>query len=284
MADDRNLAPPLPAVGIGLDLGSTLAKFAVATDGALHLSHVPVTEEASIRATLADHRESPLALTGVRAATWAEALAERKPLVLSEFDATGLGARVLLARAGQVCEEPFLVASVGTGTSVLCVDGDNVWRVGGTALGGGTLEGLGELLCGAADYAALAALAAAGDRHQVDLLVRDVYPQVEGEMLGALTAANFGRVRSRQPADVAHGLCGLVGENLGLLCGTLARLHKASHVWFCGGTITANSALAGILLGTTRYAGAEAQILEDGLYCAAVGGLAGLVCAAGPEA
>ena len=53
--------------------------------------------------------------------------------------------------------------------------GRQVARVGGTALGGGTLRGLGRLLLGTDDHERLVALAATGDRRRVDLLVGDLY-------------------------------------------------------------------------------------------------------------
>lgn len=275
----------LPDAGVGLDLGSTLAKVAIVDRGALRVSHHPVEDRDAIAAALAGQEDQPLAVTGAGAGAWAQRFASRGPRVISEFEAAARGARVLLARASILADEPFLVVSVGTGTSVLRVEGDQVTRVGGTALGGGTLRGLGRLLCGTDDYGTLAALAAEGNRQGVDLLVRDVYPGGTDELLGALTAANFGRIASRAAApDLAHGLCGLLGENLGLICGGLARLHGASQVLYCGGTLHDNTALAGILIGTTQFAGAPAQILPEGTYCAAVGSLAVLRCSGGAAA
>ena len=71
--------------------------------------------------------------------------------------------------------ERHLVVSVGTGTSVMLVDGLSVTRVGGTALGGGTVMGLGSLLTGSLRFSHLAGLAAEGQRQNVDLRVSDIY-------------------------------------------------------------------------------------------------------------
>lgn len=283
MAHDRNLGDPVPRTGIGIDAGSTLAKVAVAVDGALTLSRHPVADRDALLALAAAHPDAPLAVTGAGAAPLADAMPGRAPALVSEFDALAAGARALLARAALAVADPFLVVSVGTGTSVVLVDGNTATRVGGTAMGGGTLLGLGALLCGTDDYATLANLAAEGDRQMVDLLVRDVYPQGVDELMGGLTAANFGRLRSREPQDVAHGLCGLLGENLGLMCGALAQLHRATEVLYCGATLIDNPALTGILVGTTTFAGAPAQVLPDGAYCAALGCLACAGCFPGLE-
>ena len=58
---------------------------------------------------------------------------------------------------------------------MLSVGDRRVERVGGTALGGGTVVGLGKLLLGVESFAELAAMAERGDRRTVDLLVGDVY-------------------------------------------------------------------------------------------------------------
>lgn len=276
--------PRLPERGVGLDVGSTLAKVAHADGGELRLAYFASTDREGLLAYIDAAREAPLALTGAGAAAWTEALADRQPRRLSEFEATAAGARVLLAREHGTEQDPLLVVSVGTGTSVLRVEGETVERVGGTALGGGTLLGLGRLLCGTGEYAELARQAAAGDRRRVDLLVGDVYPEGVDALYRELTAANFGRVDSEDPADLAHAVCGLLGENLGLLCGALARVHGATVVLYCGATLMDNAPLAGVLQATTAFAGAPAQVLSDGTYCGAVGALASLACPAPPTA
>ena len=97
-----------------------------------------------------------------------------------------------------------------------------VARVGGTALGGGTLRGLGRLLLGTDDHDRLVALAATGDRRHVDLLVGDLYRPGGIALVPDLTAANFGKAFEPRAADVAHALLGLVGENVALLAGQIA--------------------------------------------------------------
>ena len=279
MAQHYDLTGGLPAAGVGLDIGSTLVTVARVHNGELHLAHYPADDREHVVALLGDAGQGPaVACAGAGAAGWQEALKAWEPTLVSEFDATAAGARALLARAGMAAADAFLVASVGTGTSVLQVAEQSVQRVGGSAMGGGTLLGLGHLLCGTGDYAELARLAAQGNRRQVDLLVGDVYPDGVDEVFRELTAANFGRVRSREPSDLARGLCGLLGENLGLICGGLARLHEMPEVWYCGATLLDNPVLTAVLLATTAYAGAPAQVLADGAYCGAVGALAHLAC------
>jgi len=105
-----------------------------------------------------------------------------------------------------------------------------------------------------------------------------VYPDGIEALPEELTAANFGRVRSGDRADLANALCGLLGENLGLLCGGLARLHAAETVFYCGTALLDNPALGNILVATTFYAGAAGQLLPDGAFCGALGALGQLGC------
>lgn len=161
--------------------------------------------------------------------------------------------------------------SLGTGTSILEIDGRAFRRVGGTALGGGALLGLGRLLCGAESFADLLALAARGHRGRVDLLVRDVYPEGGIALPPDLTAANFAKLASSEPADLAHALLGLVGENVGLLCAAVAHARSIETLVFGGSALEANPTLQEILRRTVEMSGREARILPDGAFCGAIG-------------
>jgi type II pantothenate kinase len=78
---------------------------------------------------------------------------------IDEFEAWAAGARALLGDAGGA-SGCFLLVSLGTGTSAMRVDPGGVRRVGGTALGGGTLVGLCTALIGATRFEEAARLAA----------------------------------------------------------------------------------------------------------------------------
>jgi type II pantothenate kinase len=71
---------------------------------------------------------------------------------------------------------PYLLVNIGTGVSMLLVEGEGQFRrVGGTALGGGTFFGLVSLLTGAKTFQEAIALTKKGNHMNVDLLVRDIY-------------------------------------------------------------------------------------------------------------
>jgi type II pantothenate kinase len=216
-----------------------------------------------------------LGLTGCGAPRLAERLAKPPPPV-GEFEAWAAGARLLLGR-----EAPprFLVVSVGTGTSAMLIEADGVTRVGGTALGGGTILGLAAALFGMRDFDAIAALAQRGDRRRVDLLISDIYPAGDFLLPGDVNAASFAKLArtdrtQTDTADLAHAIMGLVGENIALICTGLAARAGVELIAFGGSTLRANPALTVILGGMCAALGRAPHFLADGQYAGALGALA----------
>ena len=83
----------------------------------------------------------------------------------------------------------------------MLIRGDEVFRIGGTALGGGTLFGLGAALTGSTSFDQVIELASGGDRRNVDLLVSDIYPSGELPLPGDLNAASFAKLANHDIAD-----------------------------------------------------------------------------------
>jgi type II pantothenate kinase len=273
----------LPGEEIGLDLGATLTKAVVAAAGTslteIETFLFPAGDAAALVEFLARHPGAFLEATGAGARRLAKLLPGRPlAVVADEFVAWGLGEQALLARADFVPSHPHLLVSLGTGTSILRVeDGGIVNRVGGTGLGGGTLQGFGRLLLGESDHDKLSALAAQGDRRRVDLLVRDLYGEGEIPLSGDLTAANLGRVTSRDSRDLAHAVVGLIGENVALLAGALARSgggRPPLDIVYAGSTLRGNAALREVLAFVSSLSGATARFLPRGEFVGAVGALA----------
>jgi type II pantothenate kinase len=184
------------------------------------------------------------------------------------------GDPLLAARAGMALPDRFLLVSLGTGTSVLAVNHEGARRVSGTALGGGTLVGLGRLLLGVDAFEELAALARRGDRRKVDLLVGDIYPEGGIPLHPDLNAASFAKLDSREPADLAHAMMGLVGENVGIICAVIAQAAGIRTVVFGGNTLSGNPVLEEVLRLVTLALGHEAAFLPDGAFCGAFGAAA----------
>jgi type II pantothenate kinase len=197
---------------------------------------------------------------------------------VGEFEAWRLGARALLARQGEPPGDRDLLVSLGTGTALLLAAGDESRWVGGTALGGGTLLGLGRLLLGSSDFDELVALAARGDRRRVDLLVGDIYDDGPLPLPAEINASSFaklalpGAAARPEPADLARALMGVVGENVAGLCAATAQATGARRIVFGGSTLRGNAPLREILSGLALL-GRPVVFLEGGEFAGAMGAL-----------
>jgi len=274
---------------MGVDIGATLAKLAMrAPDGSLQLEFFSAGDLPGIDRRIADLAPDRLGLTGCGASAAAARL-HRPTRSCLEFEAWGRGARILLRGQGFQEESPYLLVSLGTGTSILRVEGETVTRLGGTALGGGTLLGLGVALTGCRTHAEICRLAEQGDRGKVDLRVGDIYAEGEIPLPGETTAASFGGLarsgrgeggreapsptNSAKPEDLAAAVIGLVGENVALVCSGIAQAAGISRLVFGGATLLENPALASILTGVTGLMGNQPVLLESGSFAGAVGAL-----------
>ena len=279
------LATPITQVktrgsAAGLDWGATLGKLAVRSPaGGLSFHLLPTRDVDAGRRALAEAGAQRIGLTGGGAAAVAKGLAGDS-MQVNEFAAWGAGAAALLAEQELPPSRRYLLVSLGTGTSVLLVDGLAVTRIGGTALGGGTLVGLAAGLFGTGDFGCIAELARSGSRREVDLLVSDIYRAGGIALAGDLTAANFGKLAPRlaageriPDADLAHALMGLVGENVALVCAGLAASAQVTRIVFGGSTLRENPVLAEVVGGITRALGREAVFLPRGEFTGALGAL-----------
>jgi type II pantothenate kinase len=276
---EYQLAQPTNTV-IGVDAGATLVKIATRSpEGALRYQLAPATALSEVVATIQAARPERVGLTG-GGATKLEQLLGRLTLRVNEFAAWGNGAAELLQDLPLGSARRYLLVSLGTGTSVMLVDGMAVNRIGGTALGGGTVVGLGAALLDRSDFSEIAALAENGDRRRVDLLVSDIYRAGEIPLLGELTAASFGKLARLDggpttPAheDLAHAVMGLVGENVALICAGLGAAHQVDRVVFGGSTLRKNPTLREVLQRITAALGLETVFLPDGEFAGALGAL-----------
>lgn len=260
-------------IRVGIDAGASLWKLARIGES-LELELLPAGAVEDVRRRVDGWGAEQVHATGGGAARIAAAFDGITILHVSEFEAWARGAPVLAGRAGWTLPQRYLLVSLGTGTSVLEIDGGTVQRLGGMALGGGTLLGLARLLCRAESYAEVAELASHGQRGRVDLLVGDVYPGVNLADLGldpGLTASNFAKLASREPQDLAHALMGLLGENVAIASSAMAHARSVETLVFGGSALEGNPTLQEILRRTVERSGREAWILPDGAFCGAVG-------------
>jgi type II pantothenate kinase len=174
--------------------------------------------------------------TGGKSADLPDTLFDKPLLAIDEIQAVGAGG--LLSSTQQHC----LVVSIGTGTAMAVAkntsDGLDVRHVGGLGLGGGTIIGLGRLLCGAQTFDELNTLAIEGSTEHVDLLVGDIVGRGIGVVPAAVTASNFGKAASQvdsfSKADIAAGLMTMVGQSIARLAIVLSRQSEVEETVVIG--------------------------------------------------
>lgn len=272
----KNGKHPSAQTQLGIDVGSSLTKVALRTiRGKTQFRLLPRGANDLLQETLAIAQPSVVGLTGGGAAKLARLLGNGA-VEVCEFAAWGAGANRLLTPGAD--DQCFLLVSLGTGTSVMAVEGTKVRRLGGTALGGGTVLGLGRALCQTNDFVQTCKLASKGQRHSVDLLVRDIYSDPDSPLNGDLTASAFGRLgreenltASRQ--DLAASIMRLVGENVALIAGGIARSAGFQKIVYGGSTLRGNPTLANVLIEISKLQGMQASILKDGEFAGALGAL-----------
>lgn len=176
---------------------------------------MPRPDETTLRALIAqaglDVREiSAIFVTGGHS--------RHLPAMLDGIALTHVGEAKAIGRGGLRAANlsEALVVSLGTGTAMVLSRGDQFMHLGGSAVGGGTLLGLGQLLLGTRDPQEIAALAEQGDLSKVDLTVGDIIGGPIGRVPAEFAAAHFGKVikadASPSRVDIAAGLCNLIGQ------------------------------------------------------------------------
>lgn len=129
---------------------------------------------------------------------------------VEEFLADGLGARY------ESKLDHTIVVSMGTGTSFVLCDGDDMRHIGGIGLGGGTLAGLSRLLLNTSDIKAVSALAMQGDIKHVDLLIGDISAEPLPNLPMDATASILAKAQSdAAKEDIAAGIISMVLQTIG---------------------------------------------------------------------
>jgi len=186
---------------------------------------------------------------------------------------------------------PFLLVNIGSGVSIVRVDGpDDFKRVSGTALGGGTFWGLCNLMTGCKSFSEAMELAAAGDASSVNLTVGDIYGgdynlPTGGVLPASLTASFFAKAGSSraalQKSDILRALNHMVAQNICQLAYLNSQLQGTERVIFTGNFLRHNSLAQETIARQMRSASAahangtemKALFLKHEGYFGAIGSL-----------
>lgn len=208
-------------IAIGIDVGISTTKIVGVCDG-------KVVSPLRIRATdpitslygafgkyLYDNKIAlddveQVMLTGVGAAYVDKPVYGLPTMKAEEFIADGLGAQY------ESCLSKMIVVSMGTGTSIVQCDGEQIEHIGGIGVGGGTLSGLSRLLLKTDDINQIADMATKGDISNINLLIGDISAQPLPGLPMDATASLFANAQANASReDIALGLICLVLQSIG---------------------------------------------------------------------
>lgn len=220
---------------------------------------------------LHEHNISPenveqVMLTGIGAKGQKSPILGRPASRVDEFIANGIGARF---DSGL---DHMIVVSMGTGTSLVRADGDEIRHIGGIGMGGGTLLGLARLLLGTSNVKEISSIADSGNPSQVNLLIGDICEEELGNLTGDATASLFAKVLQHNPTDkdIAAGLIHMVLETIGSAA-VLSQFNGGFKDFVLVGGLTEQEICQEVFPLMEKLYGVRFHIPKYAPYCTALG-------------
>ena len=274
---------------LSIDCGLSNVKLAYATARgsvtatATFPSRQPVDGD-QLRALLAVEHKQPadfarIVVTGGQSANLPDQLDGVMLTKIGEVEAVGRGG-LALVREELLRQAPrsALVVSCGSGTAMIAARRAEVRHSTGSAVGGGTLAGLGRLLLGTPNVHEIDALAQRGDPSKLDLTVLDATGGSFAALPADTTAVNFGklayaeRTAEHSREDLAAALVTMIAQTIAMVAINAARAERLPMIVLVGFL----PSLPSMTLQLNRVAGwfgARVAIPARGGYATAVGAL-----------
>ena len=204
-------------------------------------------------------------LTGVGSAYIDQSIYGLPTAKSQEFIADGLGARF------ESKLDHTIVVSMGTGTSFVKCDGDNMQHIGGIGIGGGTLQGLARLLLNTSDIKQVATMAKQGNVRNIDLTIGDISAQPLPGLPMDTTASNFARAQSdASKEDIAAGLIKMVLQSIGSAA-RLASIGSDIRDFVLIGNLTLLPQCKEVFPGLEKLYDIRFHVPKHSQYCTAIG-------------
>lgn len=196
-------------------------------------------------------------LTGVGAAYVKNDVYGVKTSRCDEFIADALGARY------ESHIDHAIVVSMGTGTSFVMCNGDDIRHIGGIGIGGGTLQGLSRIMLNTSDIKQVSELAMQGDIKHINLLIGDISAQPLPGLPMEATASIFARAQNdASKEDIACGIISMVLQSIGSAavlaaqgtdCRDMVLIGNLSTLPQCGDIFPALERLYGVRFHTPKF-------------------------------
>lgn len=135
--------------------------------------------------------------------------------IIPEFTSASFGA-LLLSK-----QDEGIIVNLGTGTTYIYSDLNEINHIGGTAIGGGTIMALAKLLYSIENYDDLISFIKKGNLNNADINIEDISKTNIGELNTNVTASNLGAIinntKKYNDYDVMSSIVNMVVQNIGLL-------------------------------------------------------------------
>jgi type II pantothenate kinase len=185
-----------------------------------------------------------IAVTGGKSSDLEDTFKNIPIVKVNEVEAIGYGAKDLY----NISEPSYLVVSCGTGTACVASIDNEFHHMGGISVGGGTLQGLSNLILGEENAEKINTLAADGNKDNLDSLIGEVVNDI-GALYPDITASNFAKARYGNnflEQDISSSLCNMVGEVIGTVSYLNALMIGVSKIYFIGRVSLLDSVKKGI--------------------------------------
>lgn len=209
-------------------------------------------------------------MTGVGTAFITEPIYSLKCNPVKEFDSIGLGGLYISGL------DEAVIVSMGTGTAIIHAKKENgtvsTEYLGGTGVGGGTINGLARKMLSIESVTHLAQVCEGGDISKVDLRVCDISrPELYPDMDSELTASNFGKHSDlATKADIAMGIFNLVSETVAMMAIFASRRFNCNDIVLTG-NLTAVKPIKEIFAGLEKSFGVNFIVPEMSRFGTVIG-------------
>ncbi len=265
------------SVVIGIDVGGSTTKIVGYTDEGKLISMLKVEAADPLTSAygalgkfinengLALSDVQQIILTGVGSSLFKKNIYGIPTSSVDEFEAIGSGG---LALSGK---KEGLIVSMGTGTAFVRAGKDGIRHIGGSGVGGGTVLGLCEKLCGATSFKTVVELSEGGQLDRVDLNICDISKGVISTLTPDTTASNFGKMEdSVAPQDLTLGVLNMVFQTIGMMAVFACRNDEVKDVVLTG-TLTQVPFAKNVFQALHKMHGINFIIPPNAIYATATG-------------
>jgi type II pantothenate kinase len=150
-------------------------------------------------------------------------------------------------------------------------------HLGGISVGGGMLEGLGNIIMNEPSGIILNKYAQNGDRSGLDVMIGEAVNEI-GKLNAQITASNFGKSKilvDKSQDNLSAALCNMIGEVIGTVAYLNALLIGANKAYFLGRTSMLSEVKNGIDE-RLKLAGVEGIYADNRSFGNAIGVMASI--------